>query len=300
MNYTALETKLSELGIKYLKSVPLSSYTSFSIGGEASFAAFPGCEDEAVSLLSYLREADVPYIILGNGTNVLIADKGFDGIAVIMSGLRGISVNEREIHTECGVPLTGLSLTAQKHSLSGLEFAYGIPGTVGGGVYMNAGAYGGELSQVVTRTRYFDMSTGKVGEYRGDEHDFSYRHSVYDGSDKVILSVSMTLTPGDGGEIRAAMDDYMSRRKEKQPIEYPSAGSVFKRGDGFITAKLIDEAGLRGRRVGGAQVSEKHAGFIVNRGSATAADVLALIEIIKDEVKKKFGVDICCEVKYIG
>lgn len=300
MNYTALEAKLSELGIKYLKSVPLSSYTSFSIGGEASLAAFPCSEDEAVSLLSYLRGSSVPYLILGNGTNVLIADKGFDGIAVIMSGLRGISVNDTEIRAECGVPLTGLSLTAQKNSLSGLEFAYGIPGTVGGAVYMNAGAYGGEMAQIVTSTRYFDMSTGEVGEYSGDEHEFSYRHSIYDGSDKVILSARMTLAHGDGGEIRAVMDDYMSRRKEKQPLEYPSAGSVFKRGEGFITAKLIDDAGLRGRRVGDAQVSEKHAGFIVNRGTATASDVLALIDIIKDEVNKKFGVTIHCEIKYIG
>ncbi len=300
MNYTAVETKLSELGIKYLKSVPLSSYTSFSIGGEASLAAFPGSEDEAISLLSHIRVADVPYLILGNGTNVLASDKGFDGIVIIMSGLRGISMDANHIHVECGVPLTGLSLTAQKHSLSGLEFAYGIPGTVGGGVYMNAGAYGGELSQIVTHTRYFDMSTGEVGEYYGDEHEFSYRHSIYDGSDKVILSVDLTLKPGDGVEIRAQMDDYMNRRKEKQPLEYPSAGSVFKRGDGFITAKLIDEAGLRGRRVGDAQVSEKHAGFIVNRGSATAEDVLTLIEIIKNEVKEKFGVTIHCEVKYIG
>ena len=156
------------------------------------------------------------------------------------------------------------------------------------------------MAQVVTRTRYFDMSSGEVGEYCGNEHEFSYRHSIYDGSDKVILSVSMTLTPGDGGEIRAIMDDYMSRRREKQPLEYPSAGSVFKRGDGFITAKLIDDAGLRGRRIGDAQVSEKHAGFIVNRGSATADDVLALIDIIKEEVKKQFGVTIHCEIKYIG
>ncbi len=191
-------------------------------------------------------------------------------------------------------------LTAQKNSLSGLEFAYGIPGTVGGGVYMNAGAYGGEMAQVVTHTRYFDMVTGEVGEYRGDEHKFAYRHSIYDGTGKVILSVDLTLKPGDSAQIRAEMDDYMNRRKEKQPLEYPSAGSVFKRGDGFITAKLIDEAGLRGRRVGDAQVSEKHAGFIVNRGAATAADVLKLIEIIKNEVKEKFGVTIHCEIKYIG
>lgn len=299
MNYPHVERKLSELGIKCELNISLSSYTSFCIGGAVSLAVFPASEDEAVAVLSLLRENEVRTLIVGNGTNLLVDDGGFDGAAVIMSGLRGVLVSEERIHAECGVPLTGLSSTAQKHSLSGLEFGYGIPGTVGGGVYMNAGAYGGDMSQVVVRTRYFDMETGEIGEFAGEEHLFSYRHSVYEDSSKVILSADFVLCPGDKAEIKAKMDEYMTCRRTKQPLEYPSAGSVFKRGDGFYTAKLIDEAGLRGRRVGGAEVSEKHAGFIVNRGGATSADVLALIDIIKSEVKEKFGVDIVCEIKYV-
>ncbi len=299
MKYLAIEKKLSELEIKYGRDIPLSSYTSFGIGGEVSLAVFPDGSDKVTKILNLLRENDVRVLILGNGSNVLIDDKGFEGVAVILSGLRGCSVDGTKIYAEAGVPLTGLSLTAQKNSLAGLEFAYGIPGTVGGGVYMNAGAYGGDMSQVVTDTRYYDMNTGEIGIFTGDENDFAYRHSVYSDSNKVILSANFELKQGDKVKIKETMDDYMNRRREKQPLEYPSAGSVFKRGEGFITAKLIDEAGLRGRRVGGAEVSEKHAGFIVNHGGATAADVLSLIEIIKTEVKNKFGCDIHCEIRYI-
>lgn len=299
MNCLTVEEKLSKLGIKYLRDIPLSSYTSFGIGGKVNLAVFPANVSEAVATLDLLRKENIRFTVLGNGTNVLVDDRGFEGAALILSGLRSCSLEGEIIHADAGMPLTGLSLFAQKNSLSGLEFAYGIPGTVGGGIYMNAGAYGGEMSQVTVVSRYYDTDTGEMGAFFGDEHDFSYRHSVYNDSSKVILSADISLKRGDGDEIKEIMDGYMRSRREKQPLEYPSAGSVFKRGNGFITAKLIDEAGLRGRRVGGAEVSEKHAGFIVNRGGATSADVLNLIEIIKEEVKARFGHDIYCEIKYI-
>jgi UDP-N-acetylmuramate dehydrogenase len=199
----------------------------------------------------------------------------------------------------CGATLAEIARTAQKAALTGLEFAHGIPGTLGGALFMNAGAYGGEMSQVVVSSTWFDPVTGECGSFTADEHAFAYRHSAYMDSQKIILSAVLRLMPGVRGDIEAKMNDIMSRRREKQPLEYPSAGSVFKRGDGFFTAQLIDEAGLKGRSVGGAQVSEKHAGFIVNRGGASANDVLALIDIIKNEIREKFGKEIECEVRYI-
>ena len=213
--------------------------------------------------------------------------------------MRTYAVEGEHITADAGIPLTKLASVAAKEWLSGLEFAYGIPGTLGGGIYMNAGAYGGEMSQVVVSSRYYDAATGECGIYDGAAHEFAYRHSAYMDSAKIVLSATMKLTRGDKNAIEAAMADYMSRRRDKQPLEYPSAGSVFKRGNGFITAQKIDEAGLKGRTVGGAQVSEKHAGFIINKGGATASDVLELIEIIKTEVHEKFALYIECEVRYI-
>ncbi len=299
MDYKSLITSLKNLKIEYSENVPLAPYTTFRIGGAARLAVFPKNSDEAVSVFELLANR-TRILVLGNGSNVLVSDNGFDGVAVILSGMKNIRFDGDRITADAGVSLTHLAAEAAKMSLSGLEFAYGIPGTVGGGIYMNAGAYGGDMSQVVVKSRYFDPSSGTVGELCGEEHEFAYRHSAYMNRDYVILSAELQLSNGCREEIFEKMNDYMSRRREKQPLEYPSAGSVFKRGDGFITAQVIDMAGLKGRSVGGAQVSCKHAGFIINRGGATAADVLELIEIIKAEIKEKFGYDIECEVRYIG
>lgn len=288
-----------EAKIEYRENTPLAPYTSFRIGGAARLLVFPKSCDEALAAFDILRTECVRTLVLGNGTNVLVADEGFDGAAVILSGMRSCAVDGEYITADAGMPLTKLASLAAKNSLAGLEFAYGIPGTLGGGIYMNAGAYGGELSQVVVSSRYYDMATGECGTYDGAAHEFAYRHSVYMDSAKIVLSATVKLARGDKAEIEAAMADYMSRRRDKQPLEYPSAGSVFKRGNGFITAQKIDEAGLKGRRVGGAEVSEKHAGFIINRGDATAKDVLELIEIIKSEVYEKFALEIECEVRYV-
>ena len=300
MNYQNALTRLTDVKIEYSENALLAPHTSFRIGGAARLAVFPSSCDEAVKVFDILREENIPTLVLGNGTNVLVSDDGYDGAAVILTGVRECSVSGKSITAEAGVPLTKLAGYAAKNSLTGLEFAYGIPGTLGGGIYMNAGAYGGDMSQVVTSSRYYDLASGECGTVDGTSHEFTYRHSVYMDSTKVILSATLTLTHGERDEIEAKMNDYMSRRREKQPLEYPSAGSTFKRGNGFITSQIIDEVGLKGRRVGGAEVSEKHAGFVINRGGATAKDVLELIEIIRDEVKNKTGHDIECEVRYIG
>ncbi len=299
MDYTRATERLMEAKIEYGENTPLAPYTSFRIGGPARLLVFPRSCDEAVAAFDILRAEDIRTLALGNGTNVLVADEGFDGAAVILSGMRLCTVNGEYVTADAGVPLTKLASVAAKQSLSGLEFAYGIPGTLGGGIYMNAGAYGGELAQVVVESRYYDTATGECGTIDGAAHEFAYRHSAYMDGTKIVLSATVKLARGDKAEIEAAMADYMSRRRDKQPLEYPSAGSVFKRGNGFITAQKIDEAGLKGRCVGGAQVSEKHAGFIINKGGATAKDVLELIEIIKAEVYEKFGLEIECEVRYV-
>ena len=300
MDYTRTLTRLTDAKIEYSQNIPLAQYTSFRIGGEAKIAVFPKSCDEATTVFDILCEEGIPTVVLGNGTNVLVSDDGYNGAAVILSGLRSCTVSDEFITADAGVSLTHLALTAAKHSLTGLEFAYGIPGTLGGAIYMNAGAYGGDMSQVTVSSRYYDLESGELGKIEGDAHEFAYRHSVYMDTAKVILSVTLRLAVGERCEIEAKMNDFMSRRREKQPLEYPSAGSTFKRGNGFITSQVIDEVGLKGRCVGGAQVSEKHAGFVINKGGATANDVLSLIDIIKAEVKQKTGYDIECEVRYIG
>lgn len=300
MNDTRAAKRLAEQNIEVCVNHPLAPHTSFRIGGPARLAVFPKTAKEAAAALAVLREEGVRTLVLGNGTNVLIADEGFDGAVVILTGMKSCEYRDGLLQVGAGASVTHVAAEAAKLSLSGMEFAYGIPGTVGGGIYMNAGAYGGEMAQITAVSRWYDPVTGTFGETVGDAHGFAYRRSVYMESEKVILSAALRLTPGDRTEIEALMADYLGRRRDKQPLEYPSAGSVFKRGNGFITAKLIDDAGLRGRSVGGAQVSEKHAGFIINRGGATARDVLALVEIVKAEVLRQFGKEIECEIRVIG
>ncbi len=299
MIYTRAAKLLAENGIEIIENAPLASYTSFRIGGAARLAVFPKSGEQAVTAFSVLRGEGARILVLGNGTNVLISDDGYQGAAVILSGMKRCEYREGLIYADAGASMTHVAAEAAKLSLSGLEFAYGIPGTVGGGVFMNAGAYGGEIAQVIADSCWYDLATGECGAYHGADHGFSYRKSAYMDSTKIVLSAAFKLSSGDREEIESRMSDFMARRREKQPLEYPSAGSVFKRGNGFITAKLIEDAGLKGRRIGGAEVSEKHAGFIINRGGATAKDVLELVEIIKAEVKAKFDKTIECEIRYI-
>ena len=295
----AAENFLKEKNIAFETGRVLSQDSTFRIGGNAAVAAFPADIEQLCDAIGFFRANGVYFTVIGKGSNVLFADEGFDGVVIFTSKLNRISADGNILTAECGVPITYLSSVAQRNSLGGLEFAYGIPGTVGGAVFMNAGAYGGEVKDVVTSVGYFDPQTGKTGTMTADECGFGYRESVFQHSDKIVLSAVFSLKQRDAGLIKADMDDYMSRRREKQPLEFPSAGSTFRRYPGYFTAKLIDDAGLKGFSVGGAQVSEKHAGFVINRGNATAADVLALVAGIKKRIFEINGINIECEIRYI-
>ena len=285
---------------------PLSRHSSFRIGGSAKYALFPkNCEELIFSVNTCINKGQ-KYFIVGNASNLLFDDQGFDGVAIFttkMTATEYIHKNDGVyIKAECGKSLTELSGEAgKKHSLSGLEFAYGIPGTVGGAVYMNAGAYGGQMSDVVIETEAYDVKAQKLVTISGDEHKFSYRHSLFaENHELIVLSTTMKLSAGDAEEIFAKMNKNMTSRKEKQPLELPNAGSTFKRpGENIFVGKLIEDAGLKGYSVGGAQISEKHAGFTVNKGGATSGDVLAVIEHTKSVIFEKYGVSLESEIIYI-
>lgn len=280
---------------------PLSGYTTFRTGGPADVLVEPASEADLAAVLGVLREENKPYIVLGNGSNVLVKDEGFRGVVVVIgTGLGGVEVDEENavVRAGAGAMLGEVARAAARGSLSGLEFASGIPGSLGGGVFMNAGAYGGEMAQVVTSVRAL-MPDGKVREFKSDELDFSYRHSVFTKNGGVILSAVMQLEKGDAAQINETMKDLNRRRVEKQPLNYPSAGSTFKRPEGYFAGKLIQDAGCKGLSVGGALVSQKHSGFIVNTGNATSQDILDLIKLVQLRVKEEFGVDLETEVRII-
>lgn len=298
----AFEEELSELAregfLTFEKNKPLSSCSSFRIGGEADFALYPRNPEGFCRAYTLSLQYEKHLRVMGACTNVLFPDEGYRGVILFTTDMNQVSQEGETLLADAGENLTALSVKAWKAGLSGLEFAYGIPGSVGGGVFMNAGAYDHSLEEVVSKSRFYDPKSRTFGEYKGKEHCFSYRHSVYNDGNRVILSAEFSLKKDDPQEIRARMEDYMQRRKSKQPLEYPSAGSVFKRYPGYFTAKLIEEAGLKGLTVGGAQVSPKHAGFIVNLGSATAADVQKLVSIIEEEIYRRNGIRIERELIY--
>ena len=291
--------KLSELNIEFKENVPMSEHTSFKIGGNADVLAVVKNTKELKEVISLSRKLSVPYMIIGNGSNLLVSDEGIRGVVIRLEGdFKDITVNGNSITAGAGASLTKLCLDAQRNSLTGLEFGYGIPGSVGGAAYMNAGAYGGEMKDVIVYCTHLDPDLN-VGTFTIDELELSYRHSIYMQGEYIILSVTCELLKGDSTEIKARMDELMQKRVDKQPLDKPSAGSVFKRPEGAFAAALIDECGLKGRGVGGAQVSTKHSGFIVNTGDATCKDVLDLVDIIKDEVKAKTGFDLQREIIHI-
>jgi len=286
-------------GLTWKENYLLANGCTFKIGGPAEFAIYPETADALISAVRLCRETGTRYVVIGNGSNVIFPDKGFDGGVIFTTAMKNISLSGTLLTADCGASLTTAAMTAAKNGLTGLEFAYGIPGSCGGALYMNAGAFNGQIEDVLESGTYYDPETDSLITLPGSAHCFSYRKSIYTDSDKVILSAAFRLQPGNPGEIRGKMDEYMEKRISKQPLEYPSAGSVFKRYPGFFTAQLIEEAGLKGRSIGGAQVSPKHAGFIVNTGGATASDVEQLIAVIKAEIKEKNGIEIECEVKFI-
>lgn len=291
--------------IELREKEPLSKHSTFRIGGEAELAIFPKNKSELISVVSHAKSMRMRYRVIGNASNILFDDKGFSGALIITKNMTDCEYIHKNgttlIYVECGKSLTELSGEAgKKHSLTGLEFAYGIPGTVGGAVYMNAGAYGGEMSNVVVETEYLDTSDGSVRKIRDNEHGFAYRHSLFcDHSEYIILSTTLEMKEGNTEEIYALMNKNMTARKDKQPLEYPNAGSTFKRPEGHFAGKLIEDSGLKGYTVGGAQISEKHAGFVINKGGATATDVLALIEHTKETVLKNYSVELEREIIFI-
>ena len=277
---------------------PMSRHTSFQIGGPVRLMALPASEAELIAALRTAREAGVTPFVFGNGTNLLWQDEPSD--CFVMKTSKGLSRLEllpgNGIDCGAGILLSQVAAFALRHSLTGLEFASGIPGTLGGGIVMNAGAYGGELKDVLLETRYLTPE-GQSGVRRGEEQRLGYRTSFFAGGREIITGGLLQLTPGDSAKIQGRMEELAQKRRSKQPLEYPSAGSTFKRPAGGFAAALIDQCGLKGLTVGGAQVSEKHAGFVINRGGATCADVLALTEQIRTVVREKTGVTLELEVK---
>lgn len=281
-----------------LKDEPMSRHTSFRIGGTADFFALPESAEEVKKIFMLCKEYSVPITLLGNGSNVLASDAGIEGVVISISDkMSKIEICGEDIFAGAGVMLSKLSNAAAREALSGLEFASGIPGTLGGAIVMNAGAYGGEMKDVIKAVGVMD-SDGNVFEIPAKDAGFGYRTSVF--SKYLVLYGKMRLKKGKQDEIKAKMAELNAKRKEKQPLNFPSAGSTFKRPEGYFAGKLIEDAGLKGYRVGGAQVSEKHSGFVVNVGGATAKDVKTLIEDVQKKVKRDFDVVLEREIKYIG
>lgn len=297
---TALDEKINAYlpEMKWLHDEPLSRHTSFRIGGPARRMAFPRSTEEAVILSGILQELGVRTILLGNGTNVLFPDGELDAVVLMTTELDKIERIGSELSAEAGVSLARLATFAWREGLAGLEFAHGIPGSLGGGVVMNAGAYGGALADVLSEVTA--LWPDSVRTLKTDELKLSYRHSIFtEEPEAIVLRAKLRLQPDDGAAIKARMDELMEKRKASQPLEFPSAGSTFKRPEGNFAGTLIEQCGLKGTRVGGAEVSRKHAGFLINTGGATCADVLALIETVQKAVRDATGIMLEPEVRII-
>lgn len=299
INIAELTKLCEEFGCRITPECSLSEYITFRFGGPCRALVSVNSAESAAKLIEYMKTNGIKYGILGRGSNVLAADEGFDGVILLFgSDFSQIEVKGNTIRCDAGASLASACVHAQQNGLSGMENLFGIPGTVGGALYMNAGAYGSEMKDVVISAEYIDENC-RIRSISAKDMELSYRHSVFSGTSNVITSVTMQLTEGDPAEIKARMNECMSKRSSKQPLEYPSAGSTFKRPEGYFAGKLIQDAGLMGYTVGGAQVSEKHAGFVINRGGATCADVLALIDHVREEVRRQFGVELEPEVRLL-
>ncbi len=279
----------------------MSEHTTFRAGGRADVFVTPESIEEATEIVRLLLTHEEEYTVIGNGSNILVPDEGYKGCIICMGrGEDDIRVNGNTIKAGAGAMLSKVAKTAYDNSLTGLEFASGIPGSVGGAVVMNAGAYGGEIKDAVTSVTLFDAEAKEIVTKTGSDMQFGYRTSIVKSHPYVVLAAEFTLTEGDRAVIKETMDDLAARRRDKQPLEYPSAGSTFKRPEGYFAAKLIEDAGLKGVSVGGAQVSEKHSGFVINKGGATATDILELIRTIRDKVYEDSHVALETEVVILG
>lgn len=276
----------------------MAKYTSFRIGGPAKRMAFPANEAEVSAVVEACAQAGASWLVIGKGTNLLVSDAGLDCVVINMTGMDAVRIEENgTVYAQAGAKLSSIAVQAQQAGFAGFAFAHGIPGSLGGAVAMNAGAYGGEMKQVVREVAAL-FSDG-VHTLSGDALQFGYRHSVFSDKPGIILSAVIALEPGDSEEIRAEMDALMAKRKASQPLEYPSAGSTFKRPEGYFAGTMIDQCGLKGTAVGGAEVSAKHAGFVINKDHASFDDVVRLIGIVQDTVYEKFGVHLEPEVKIL-
>lgn len=301
MNLDRIKSLCDENGWSALENAPLSAYTTFKVGGPADLLVTLPNAAAAAKLLAVCRATDTPTFLLGNGSNLLVGDKGVRGV-VWRFDPAGATCTLRDAVTvtcDAGMPLVKLCNFAKEHALSGLEFAFGIPGTVGGALYMNAGAYDGQMADVVTAATVVTKDGG-IKTVDVSEMALAYRHTAFMENGYVIADVTMRLKQGDAATIRARMQELMDRRRDKQPLEYPSAGSFFKRPTGYFAGALIEQSGLKGFSVGGAAVSEKHAGFVINKGNATAADIVALSTAVCEKIKAETGVTMEPEVRFVG
>lgn len=291
--------RLDAYKIEYKKNEPMNRHTTFKIGGMCDLFITVKNEDELKNVLVSLKEFNVPCFTVGKGSNLLVSDKGIDGAVISLEKIDNIKIDGNELVCGAGASLRSVCIAAQKAGLSGLEFAYGIPGTLGGAVYMNAGAYGGEISQVAVSVSAMN-SDGKTVDFSLPDMKLGYRTSAFKSNGFIITNVRLKLNRGNSDEIKSKMDDFFARRREKQPLEYPSAGSTFKRPEGHFAGALIEKNNLKGASFGGAEVSEKHAGFIINKNGATCLDVLSLIKKVQDTVKSADGVLLEPEVIFVG
>lgn len=280
-------------------NVEMKNHTSFKVGGPVDVLVTPEKYDEIVDILKICKKINIPYFIIGNGSNLLVKDGGIRGIAIKLSKLSKITTYGNKIKAQSGASITAVSIAAREATLSGLEFACGIPGSVGGSIAMNAGAYGGEIAHVLESAIVVDEN-GQIKTLNNKELELGYRASAVTKHNYVVLEGTFSLKNQKYENIKKRMDELMQARREKQPLEYPSAGSTFKRPEGFYAGKLIEDSGLKGTNVGDAEVSVKHSGFIINKGNATAKDILDLIEKVQNTVKKKYNVELCPEVRIIG
>lgn len=301
MLLTELAKSCRALSCRVEENAPMARFTSFKIGGPADLLVTAPDAKAAGEVLALCREQELPVLFLGNGTNMLVSDEGVRGVVLRLAGdaTAELACRDGVISCPAGLPLKVLCRFARDNGLAGLEFAYGIPGTVGGAVFMNAGAYGGQMADVLRSARAL-YPDGGVREVALPEMKLGYRRSVFMEEKAVVVSAVVRLTPDDPRAVTARMEEFLRRRREKQPLEYPSAGSFFKRPEGYFAGALIEESGLKGFTVGGAQVSEKHAGFVINRGGATCADVRSLASRVQEKVLRDHGVELEPEVRFIG
>ena len=299
MSYEKIIKIAEKCGCKFEENSSMKDHVTMKVGGKADLVVKINSQESLIETIKAAKENEIPYYVLGNGSNVIVNDNGIKGIVILIGNdFANISVNGDIIESEAGASLAKLCLTALDNEFKGIEFAWGIPGTVGGAVYMNAGAYGGEICQVIDSCDYLDSDL-TIKTVKTDDMQLSYRHSMFTDTDKIILRARFKLQKGDKTEIRELMDKNMTARKTKQPLEFPSSGSTFKRPVGSYASKLIEECGLKGLTVGGAQVSTKHSGFVINAGDATCEDILNLIALVKQSVYDQTGFLLEEEVKIL-